>query len=317
VQPFRILLVEDFEPFRQFVRLALQPRADFKIVGEAVDGLEAVQKAKELQPDVILLDIGLPRLNGMAAAEQIRVLAPQSKLLFISLESSSAVVEEAFRLGARGYLHKLRAESDLIPAIETVLAGRQFLSGNLEPVESMKAPPCHEIQFYYDEAVILDSAIRFIGDALNANGTVVVVATAQHLESIVQRLKAEGRDMDRAIQQGTYISLNATEVLSKIIVNGRVNHACTSQVLTSVLESAIESAKRTNSRVSVFGECAGLLFAEGNATAAMELEKRANNLIAKSGIDILCPYPLHALQAPADEHTLKDVCAEHTAVFSK
>src|SRR5207249_8022588 len=82
VQPlFRILLVDDFEPFRRFVRMALRARPEFRIVGEAVDGLEAIQKAKELQPDLVLLDIGLPKLNGMAAAEQIRILAPDAKLL--------------------------------------------------------------------------------------------------------------------------------------------------------------------------------------------------------------------------------------------
>ena len=106
---FRILLVEDFEPFRRFVRVALQARPEFDVIGEALDGLEAIQKAKDLQPDLILLDIGLPKLNGMAAAEQIRILAPNAKLLFVSLESSSAVVGEALRIGAQGYISKLRA----------------------------------------------------------------------------------------------------------------------------------------------------------------------------------------------------------------
>jgi DNA-binding NarL/FixJ family response regulator len=73
---FRILLVEDFEPFRRFVHLTLQPMREFKVVGEAIDGLDAVQKAKDLQPELILIDIGLPKLNGIAAAEQIRIVAP-------------------------------------------------------------------------------------------------------------------------------------------------------------------------------------------------------------------------------------------------
>ena len=84
--------------------MSLQARAaEFRIVGEALDGMEAIQKAEDLQPDLILLDIGLPKLNGMVAAEQIRTLAPDAKLLFVSLESSSPIVEEAF-LGARGYI---------------------------------------------------------------------------------------------------------------------------------------------------------------------------------------------------------------------
>src|SRR4029077_3004261 len=103
---FHVLLVEDFEPFRRFLRLTLQARPEFKVVGEALDGFDAVQKARDLQPELILLDLGLPKLNGIAAAQQIRVLAPHAKLLFISLESSPAAVREAFRAGAQGYIHK-------------------------------------------------------------------------------------------------------------------------------------------------------------------------------------------------------------------
>src|SRR5690242_17151035 len=112
--------------------MSLQARAEFRIVGEALDGMEAIQKAKDLQPDLILLDIGLPKLNGIVAAGQIRIFAPAAKLLFVSLESSSAIVKEALRLGARGYITKLRAQADLIPAIEAVLEGRHFVSSDLE-----------------------------------------------------------------------------------------------------------------------------------------------------------------------------------------
>ena len=144
----RILLVEDFEPFRRFLRLALQATAEFKVVGEALDGLEAVQKAKDLKPDLILIDIGLPKLNGLAAAEQIRTLIPHAKLLFVTLESSSAAVQEAFRLGAQGYIHKLRAQLDLLPAIEAVLAGKQFVSSDLEFSDATKSQRRREVQFH-------------------------------------------------------------------------------------------------------------------------------------------------------------------------
>src|SRR5580765_2622395 len=120
--PFiKILVVEDYEPFRRHICLSLQQRPEFQ-VSQASNGLEAVQKAKELQPDLILIDIGLPKLNGIEAAKRIRRLAPQAKLLFVSQESDSDVVQEAFRLGARGYVHKALAR-DLLPAIEAVLQG--------------------------------------------------------------------------------------------------------------------------------------------------------------------------------------------------
>lgn len=100
-----------------------------QIICEVSDGLEAVQKAKELKPDLILLDIGLPTLNGIEAARQIRSLAPESRIIFLSQESSPDVVEAALSLGASGYVVKRKAPGDLLLAVEAVVLGKQFLSG--------------------------------------------------------------------------------------------------------------------------------------------------------------------------------------------
>jgi DNA-binding NarL/FixJ family response regulator len=123
----RVLLVEDFEPFRQFIHTTLQ-ETELQVVGEAWDGLEAVQKAEELQPDLILLDIGLPFLNGIEAARQIRKLSPESKIIFVTQESSADIVEEALSSGAIGYVVKAEAASELLAAVEAVCQGRQFVS---------------------------------------------------------------------------------------------------------------------------------------------------------------------------------------------
>ena len=101
-------------------------RPELQVICEVSDGLQAVQKAEELQPDLILLDIGLPTLNGIEAARQILKLAPESKIIFLSQESSDDVVQEALRLGAWGYVVKTRAESELLAAVESVLSGKQF-----------------------------------------------------------------------------------------------------------------------------------------------------------------------------------------------
>jgi|SRR5580704_10328996 DNA-binding NarL/FixJ family response regulator len=124
----RILVVDDYEPFRRFVRSTLGKRPELQIVGEASDGFEAVEKAEELQPDLILLDVGLPTLNGIEAARQIHTLAPESKMIFLSQESSADMVQEALSLGAWGYVAKVKAGSDLLPAVEAVLQGKRFVS---------------------------------------------------------------------------------------------------------------------------------------------------------------------------------------------
>jgi DNA-binding NarL/FixJ family response regulator len=131
VASIRILVVDDFEPFRVFVLSVFSKTPEFQIICQASDGLEAVQKAEELKPDLILLDIGLPKLNGIQAARQIRELAPSSKLLFLSQESSADVVQEALDLGAMGYVVKAYAGSELLTAVEVVCQGRRFVSVGL------------------------------------------------------------------------------------------------------------------------------------------------------------------------------------------
>jgi DNA-binding NarL/FixJ family response regulator len=127
----RILIAEDFGAFRRLICSILQKRQDLQVVCEVVDGLEAVRKAEELKPDLILLDIGLPTLNGLHAAREIRKLTHESKIIFVSQESSVDLVQQALSLGAHGYVVKTKLESDLLAAVEAVLEGRRFVSSGL------------------------------------------------------------------------------------------------------------------------------------------------------------------------------------------
>lgn len=126
----RVLVVDDFAPFRLWVSLFFQDKFDFTIVSEASDGLEAVKQAEELRPDLILLDIGLPKLNGIEAARRIRRLAPRSKILFLSQETSAYVAEMVIESGGLGYVTKVSAATDLPKAIEAALRGKCFISAS-------------------------------------------------------------------------------------------------------------------------------------------------------------------------------------------
>ena len=125
--PLRTLIVEDHEEVRNFLRFTLQNEARCILIGEAVDGMQAVQKAEELQPDLILLDLSLPKLNGMEALRRIRKSSPSSKLIILSQDSAPDLVQEALRLGAVGYLLKSDA-NDLPRALDAVLQGTVFVS---------------------------------------------------------------------------------------------------------------------------------------------------------------------------------------------
>jgi len=131
VSSVRVLVVDDFEPFRRFVCSTLAQSPGLQVVGEGSDGLEAVQKTEELKPDLVILDIGLPRLNGIEAARQIHRLTPESRIIFLSQESSPDVVQVALNLGAWGYVMKTRAGSDLLAAVDTILGGKRFVSDGL------------------------------------------------------------------------------------------------------------------------------------------------------------------------------------------
>jgi DNA-binding NarL/FixJ family response regulator len=128
---FRTIIVEDYEAFRRLLRSILQEKTECVVIGEACDGLQAVQQAKELQPDLVLLDMSLPRLNGIEAARQIRKVCPQSKIVFLSQDSSPEIVQGALHLGAAGYL--LKSDANELPlAIEAIMQGVVFISKRLK-----------------------------------------------------------------------------------------------------------------------------------------------------------------------------------------
>ena len=126
----RTLIVEDYADLRNLLRSTLQKDTQCIVIGEAVDGLQAVQQAEELQPDLILLDLSLPKLNGMEAFRRIRKLSPRSKVVIMSQDSSPEVVQGALGLGAVGYLLKSDA-IDLPLALDAILQGEVFVSRRL------------------------------------------------------------------------------------------------------------------------------------------------------------------------------------------
>jgi DNA-binding NarL/FixJ family response regulator len=131
--PLRIVIVDDFPSWRDTIATMLQEHPGFRVVGEASDGFEAVRRCAELQPDLVLLDIGLPRVHGIDAAKRICVVAPHSKILFLSENRSQDIVDAALRASrcTRGYIIKCDAAADLWPALEALAEGKLFISPRL------------------------------------------------------------------------------------------------------------------------------------------------------------------------------------------
>jgi DNA-binding response OmpR family regulator len=336
----RVLVVEDSEPFRKFVCSTLGKRPELRIVGEVSDGLEAVQKVEELQPDLIVLDIGLPSLNGIEVARRVRKLSRQSRILFVSQETSTDVVQAAFATGADGYVVKTDAGMELLEAVNAVLRGDQFISGRFSSHDFVGASDVdvsqefrtnntfaplhqnteiahrHDVGFYSDDARLLDDVTQFIGAALKAGNAAIVVATESHRESLLPRLQAQGLDIGTATEQGRYVALDAADTLAALMLNGMPDPDRFLNCLGNLIMTVSKAATGKQAHVSIFGECVNLLWARGNAEAVIQFEKLGNQLNRIYDVDILCGYSLGCSRDAMDSH-IQRICAEHSAVHSR
>jgi DNA-binding NarL/FixJ family response regulator len=336
----RVLVVDDFEPFRRFVCSTLEQIPDLQVIGEVSDGLEAVRKAQELQPDVILMDIGLPTLNGIEAARRIRGLSPGSKILFLSANRSWDIAEEALSAGARGYVVKSDAGSELLRAVEAVLHGEKFVSASLsdsdlsnpkdehaadhphgkEPIEPLppeKVASRHEVAFYPDDAAFVEGFARVTEAALKVGNAVILIATGPHRADIVQRLRADAVDLDVAIKKGSYIPLDAVETLATLIVNDLPDPVRCAKVVGDLIMRATQGAMGEHSRVVICGECAPTLLALGNVEAAIQLEHLWGKITKTYRADTLCGYLWS--DCPQEERgpIFERICAEHPVVHGR
>jgi DNA-binding NarL/FixJ family response regulator len=334
MSPFRILVVDDYEPFRRFICSTIEQRADLHVIGQASDGSSAVQQSEELQPDLIILDLGLPKLNGLEAARQIRRCSPASKILIVSQESSADIAHEAFEAGVLGYVVKAHAGSELLPAVETVLRGGHFISAGLLPSpgdahdhgsseqatgtlsvapEERTIAHTHEVQFYSDDESFLDGFSRFIEAALLAGNAVIVAATDTHQRALSHKLQEGGVNLPAAIEQGRYLTLDVAKALSTVMVNELPDPARFQKATSNLITNAAKAAKGQPPRVAVCGECAPSLWLDGKADAAIQLEHLWDEITKTYSMDVLCGYVLTDFQGEPERHIRERICAEHSA----
>lgn len=210
--PIRVLVVDDFHPWHKFYSRELQKQANLQIIGYVSDGLKAVQEAQELQPDLILMDVGLPTLNGIEATRRIGEVCPTCKILFVSTHPDADIVLAAINNGAGGYLLKTDASFELWPAIKAVLEGELFISPRLAvdiPVPpkagaSQSGPPTDSNAYLrlsksphiseFLEAIIKTTGVDFAFVKLYDSTNHVLRIVAQHgfRSEFVERFNAMG-----------------------------------------------------------------------------------------------------------------------------
>jgi DNA-binding NarL/FixJ family response regulator len=337
VPPLRILVVEDHELFRQCICTTLAQRFEFSVVGEVSNGLESVQKAQELQPDVILLDIGLPGMSGLEVARRVRQSCSHSRILFLSSLRDEDVIREALRLGALGYVEKKRLDMDLLNAMDAICQGRQFVSSGLltpnhdVPTDSPRVNPHpqeafstlslpgrelarrHEVQFFPDDATLLEGLVPFLTDALREGNCVIVVATEPHRKAIRHHLQARNLDWAAVTRSEQYVSLDAEQALSAFMDDSEPNWERFCAFFAPLFSHAKTMAESKQKRVMAFGEMVALLCAQGRPGAALRLEWMWNELLKTHNFLLRCGYPL---TCNLDKGLYAQICAEHDAVVA-
>lgn len=320
----RVLVVDDHQSWRRGIRSVLDAATGWQVVGEAADGWEALRNAAALVPDLILLDVELPGLNGIEAARRILTVAPGSKILFASAHRSWDIAEAAFAAGARGYILKSFAGPELLPAMDAIAAGRRYISGAFvgrdgegsRPEPGGRRRRCHEVSFYSADADLLDTFTRFAETALNAGKALIVAAVAAHLAELYRRL--QGRlDIDAAIRERRYLPLDEADALSAFMVDGWPDEARFWKNGTSLVLRAANASRGDHRRVATCGVCSDTLLRAGLLEAAIHLEQLWDGLTGAFNVETLCAYSTEASGDDENRGALRRVCAEHSAVYSQ
>jgi DNA-binding response OmpR family regulator len=340
----RVLVVDDYDPFRRFLTSMLQNnwhKMDIRVVS---DGLEAVQEAQRLQPDLILLDIGLPTLNGLDAARRIRTLSPTSKIVFVTQETSADVVQEALNIGASGYVVKADAGRKLIAAVTAVLRGEQFVgsrfaghdfnrTSNLRttdtffhneypgsgpiPIRKLETAHRHEAHFYSNDDFLLDGFAQFIVTALNGGSAVIVFASESHRSSLISSLQAHGIDVTAAIDQRRYVPLDSVEILSKFMVDDLPDPIRLFKVLSDLIATVSSGTGGAHTRVVACGGLAPVLLGQGKPESAIRLEQLWDQVVKKHRLDTLCTYSRSSFESEQDRDVFQRICGLHSSVHSR
>ena len=315
----RILVVDDCEPWRRFVSSTFQKQQGLQILIEVSDGLEAVYRGEDLRPDIIVLDIGLPTLNGIKAAQRIREVSPNSKILFLSEENSPEIAEAALEAGGIGYLVKSDAGRELLAAMKAVSEGKRYMSTRLvgqaffaSPDDTSEDFIRHELQIYANDAALLEGFAKFIAGGLRAGTAVVLLATETHRRGLFQKLHMRGFDLDAILRSGSYISINVYETLSSCTPYDQPDPARLENMVRRLIETGSKAPTGATRSVTACGEWAPLLWTQGKLDAALRVEELWDEVSHKYRLNSLCGYLSATLQSEKGHQIFQKISSVHS-----
>jgi len=298
MQCLRILIVDDHEVVRRAVRSLLSARAEWSVCGEAEDGLEAIEKAKRLQPDIVLMDITMPRMDGVQATKAIRQEVPEAEVILISQNDPSVGGAQAADADARDFVSKIDLSRDLLSTIERVAGERKQKIGGRVNQDIQNEPWCglldaaaprdHIVQLYQDEKFLSRAVCRFAVSAINHGEGVILVPTSAHWNALRPRLEAEGVDVKAAQSCGQLTVIDADQLLPNVMRNSMPDAPLFLGLAGETIARARGGDRFT--KVRWWGEMVNVLWERGDVAASMGLEDLFHKLAHDRDIAIFCSF---------------------------
>jgi DNA-binding NarL/FixJ family response regulator len=283
---------------------------DFDVVAAVTDGRQAIDAAGRLDPDIVLLDITMPVVDGLRAAQSLKRSGSRAKLVFLTLHAADEFVEAALATGAKGYVLKTRMEADLAAAIHHTLAGRTFVP-SLASLSAVSPGSVHSLHVRRDEAFFFDEVATFLYAATRRGDMTAVIATEPIRAGIAGRLAAAGCDVAVEKERGRYIEWDATQSLSHVMNGTRPDRRIVTQFVEDLDRSRLAIGQGRPNRLAVFGEMSVLLLRDGNTEGAVAMEHTWNELSHDRPFMTVCSYPEDLLNQQGNPEVWTAVCAEH------
>ncbi len=285
---------------------------DFQIVATAADGQEALNGVLRLDPDVVVLDISMPRLNGFQTAAELRRLGSRAKIVFLTMHQDDDFVANAIRFGATGYVLKTLAWSDLIPALRHALCGRQQLP-SLAPLVTTGAD-LHAVHFHGDDTSWLDATANVLIAALRRGDIVATALVQANGDALALRMNAQGWNVADLRARHLYVVFDAEEAATQVLRAGRANVDAVAEMVATLENARTASAAGRRAHLTLVGEIAAVLCRRGNSEAALDLERMWDDVTRSLPIFTICAYPTDCVDGDGAPGWIAGIAARHSAI---
>lgn len=309
-----VLIADDHDAFRRAIRSVIECNPAYRVCGEARDGIDAVEKVRQFRPDIVLMDINMPRMDGLHATQIIRREVPDCNVIIVTQNEAKIAREQARIVDAKGFITKSDLSRDLIPTMGSMAMrnrssldpkkGEQEGSSAAHPASAYgvpdsegepwcglltsAAPRDHIVQLYQDQQFLNRAVCRFAAAAIANGEGVILVPTVAHWDAFRPRLESEGVDVKAAEKRGQLTVVDADNLLPTFMRDGMPQ----SPVFLGLAQNVISQARGDGryKKVRWWGEMVNILWERGDVAASMQLEDQFDQLAHEQDIAIFCSF---------------------------